>query len=82
MSDESVDAKYSVNSFIFITRKYDIKKETAIKALEEMKSEFTLDEYLDRLILLDKIDVGNNQSENNHTVSEAELEKEMGKWFK
>jgi hypothetical protein len=37
---------------------------------------------IERLILLDKVERGNDQSENAQTVTEVELENEMKKWFK
>jgi hypothetical protein len=37
---------------------------------------------MDKLILLDKIERGNQQSERNEVFSEEELETEMQKWFR
>ncbi len=43
---------------------------------------FTLDELMDRVILIDKIERGNEQSEKGETLSEQEVEAEIQKWFK
>lgn len=52
------------------------------KSLEDMPEDFTLEELMDRLILLEKVEKGRSQSESNDVVSEVDLESEMAKWFK
>lgn len=52
------------------------------KSLEDMPEDFTLEELMDRLILLEKVETGRSQSESDDVVSEVDLEKEMAKWFK
>lgn len=42
----------------------------------------TIEDLIDKAILLDKIEKGNLQSEKGETLSEIELEIEMEKWFK
>ena len=58
-----------------------IKKQLTL-ALEQFPEQFSLEELIDKLILLDKIERGNIQSENNKVINEEELENEMQKWFK
>ena len=52
------------------------------KSIEDMPEDFTLEELMDRLILLEKVENGRSQSESDEVISEADLEKEMAKWFK
>jgi len=52
------------------------------ETLEQFPEEFTIDELIDKIIVLDKIERGNQQSERGETITEDELEKEMQKWFK
>ena len=59
-----------------------IKKNQLKETIESFPDEFTLEELVDKLILLDKIEKGNRDSIEGNTVSEAELEEEMKKWFK
>jgi hypothetical protein len=59
-----------------------IKKNQLKETIESFPDEFTLEELVDRLILLDKIEKGNQDSIDGNTFSEAELEEEMKKWFK
>lgn len=59
-----------------------ISKEKLKKSLEEMPEEFSIEELIDKAILLDKIERGNEQSIQNKVISEEQLEDEMKKWFK
>lgn len=56
---------------------------TTLKAyIDSFPEQFSIDELIEKLILVDKINKGNQQSENNKVLSEDELDKEMSKWFK
>lgn len=46
-----------------------------------MPEEFSIEELIDKAILLDKIERGNQQSIRNEIISEEQLEDEMKKWF-
>ncbi len=50
--------------------------------IEYFPEEFSLDELIERLILVEKIELGIQQSEKGETISESELNKEIEKWFK
>lgn len=50
--------------------------------IENFPDEFSLDELIERLLFIEKVEFGIQQSENGETISEAELENEIGKWFK
>lgn len=52
------------------------------ESIELLPESFTLDELMDRVILIDKIERGNEQSEKGETLSEQEVEAEIQKWFK
>lgn len=59
-----------------------IKKTQLKETIKSFPEEFTLEELVDKLILLDKIEKGNRDSIEENTLSEVELEEEMKKWFK
>ena len=59
-----------------------ITKDRLKEHLEDFPNEFSLDELIERLILVDKIERGIKQSENGETISETDLDKEIEKWFK
>ncbi len=58
-----------------------IKKQLK-ETLDNLPEEFSLEELMDKLILLDKIEKAETQSKNGEVLSEKELEREMEKWFK
>jgi len=49
--------------------------------LASFPEQFSIDELIERLILLEKIEKGKIQSENDEILSESELDKEVNKWF-
>ena len=58
-----------------------ITKTRLIEQLEHLPEEFTIDELIDKLILIEKIERGIKQSDNGEEISEQELDKEISKWF-
>jgi hypothetical protein len=59
-----------------------IKKAELQKQLESFPDEFSIDELVERLIIIEKVQRGIEQSNNNQVVSEEELEYRVRKWFK
>jgi len=59
-----------------------LTKENLKNQIDKLPEEFSLDELVERLILIEKINRGNSQSEKNEVISESELDKEIDKWFK
>ena len=51
------------------------------KQLKKLPEEFSLDEFVEQLILIQKIVKGLNDSKNNNVISEEDLDKEIEKWF-
>ncbi len=58
-----------------------ITKEKLKSTLTDFPEEFSIDELIERLILIEKIELGNQQSLNNEVISEEELDQEIEKWF-
>jgi len=59
-----------------------ITKTQLKQSIDNLPEKFTLDELMDKIILIDKIERGNDQSEKGETFSEEELDVELAKWFK
>lgn len=59
-----------------------ITKKQLTVTLEKLPEEFSIEDLIDKLILLDKIEKAEKESESGEKISEAELEKEIEKWFK
>jgi len=59
-----------------------ITKKQLKETIEKLPEEFSLEDLMDKLILLDKIEKAEKESERGETITEAELNKEIEKWFK
>ncbi len=57
-----------------------IKKEAILKALSEFPDEVSIDDLVDRLILIQKIESGIAQSEKGEVLSEKEARNRTGKF--
>lgn len=59
-----------------------LTREDVLKTIDDLPKQFSLDEIMDRLILLEKIDEGLLQSYNGETVSTDEAKAQLSKWLK
>ena len=50
--------------------------------IERFPEEFSIDDLVERLIIIEKIEKGNEQSLKGEVVSEQDLDIEVEKWFK
>ncbi|MFY7665632.1 hypothetical protein [Flavobacterium sp.] len=57
------------------------KKQLAV-TLDKLPEQFSIEDLIDRLILLDKIEKAERESEVGNTITETELDQELEKWFK
>jgi len=58
-----------------------LTKENIITAINALEYPLILDEILERIILLDKIDAGLEQSKNDEIISDVEIDRRMESWF-
>jgi hypothetical protein len=66
---------YRIKFFKMLTK--DLVKEQ----IESFPNQFSIDELFEKLIVIDKIEKGIEQSDNEDTISEEELDFEIKKWF-
>jgi hypothetical protein len=59
-----------------------LTKQKIIKSIESMPDNFSIDEVIDRIVLLQKIEIGLEQSEKEETYSNSEAKKKLKKWLK
>ena len=52
-----------------------------LKAVKQLPNEFSIDELVDRMILLEKVEMGISQSGKGQVISDDDLDKEIAKWF-
>ncbi|MBE7639788.1 MULTISPECIES: hypothetical protein [Salegentibacter] len=50
--------------------------------IEKLPETFSIDELVERLIFIEKVENGINQSKKGDVISEEQLDKEIEKWFK
>lgn len=58
-----------------------ITKTALKKHIEKFPEEFTVDELIERIIFIEKLEKRIKKSDENDTMSEKNLENEMNKWF-
>ena len=57
-------------------------KDKVIKSIADFPEEFSVDELIERLIFIEKVNTGVEQSKDGLVVSEDELNSEIAEWFK
>jgi hypothetical protein len=58
-----------------------LTKSQVKRQLEKLPEEFSLDELVEKLILIQKVERGLKDSQENKIISEEDLDKEIEKWF-
>ena len=58
-----------------------INKENLIKSINEMPETISIDDVLDRLLLIEKINIGIEQSKKSEVISDEELDKRIESWY-
>lgn len=58
-----------------------ISKEKLINQIQSFPSELSIDELIDKLVFIDKLEQRIKTSEKGETISEEEVKKEMNEWF-
>jgi len=59
-----------------------LTKDSVIKTISKFPEHFTLDELVDKLIFMDKVEKGLEQSLSNSVLSEEEVSNRLTKWLK
>jgi hypothetical protein len=59
-----------------------LTKTKLLKSIKDLPNQFTIEEIMDRIILLQKIDIGIEQSAKGQVLSTLEAKKKLKKWLK
>jgi predicted transcriptional regulator len=59
-----------------------MKKQSLVQVIKELPREFNLDDLMEKLVVLEKIEMGLNDVRNGRTVSHEKVKKEVKKWLK
>lgn len=58
-----------------------LTKEKIIESIERMPDNIEIDDLLERILLLEKIEKGIEQSENGLTIPDEDMEKRIESWL-
>ncbi len=58
-----------------------ITKEKLIETIKHLPEEFSIDEVIDRIFLLEKIETGLDQSKKGIVTRDEELDKKLPEWL-
>lgn len=59
-----------------------MQKSTIIHTLNKLPNNFNLDDFLEQLIVIEKIDEGMEEAKNGKTISHDKVKKMVAKWHK
>ncbi|MBI3518940.1 MAG: hypothetical protein HY062_06235 [Bacteroidetes bacterium] len=59
-----------------------ITKKQILISMKDLPESFSAEQIIDKIILLQKIDLGLEQSKSNKVVSESDARKKLKKWLK
>ena len=59
-----------------------LTKAAVIKTITGLPDHFSIDDLVDKMILLDKIEKGIQQADNGNVISDNELDKKIDEWLK
>lgn len=57
-------------------------KEKMLQAVEDLPSDATIEDAMEQLVFLAKVERGVRQADEGNTISHAEMQERMGKWLK
>lgn len=58
-----------------------LTKEKIISGIQKLPDSVTIDEVLDHIVLLEKIENGLDQADKGQVLTEEEMDEKINKWF-
>ena len=59
-----------------------MKKKSLVEVVNELPNEFDLDDLMEKLVVIEKIEMGLNDVRKGRTISHEKVKKEVRKWLK
>jgi hypothetical protein len=80
-SDKAVyDSSCGARNFVNWLKNKDMKRDKAIETMKEFPQEFELEELIERLVFVEKVEKGLQQIEKGKTVSHEKAKEISKKW--
>ena len=58
-----------------------LNKKKILDSINDLPDNFSADDVIDRIILLEKVETGLDQIEKGHVISDSYLDKKLSKWL-
>ncbi|HEX2618337.1 MAG TPA: hypothetical protein VHL57_12390 [Flavobacteriales bacterium] len=59
-----------------------LRKKTVLERIKDMPEQFTIDELLERMVVIQKVERGMRESQEGKTLGSAQARKRLAKWLK
>jgi len=59
-----------------------LTKEQVFSSIEKMPEQFSIDQLIDKLIFIDKVEIGLKQSESGNVNTKEQSKQKLSKWLK
>ena len=59
-----------------------LTKEQVFNSIEKMPEQFSIDQLIDKLIFIDKVEIGLKQSESGNVNTKEQSKQKLSKWLK
>lgn len=59
-----------------------LEKKKVLNSIKDLPDTFSIDEMIDRIVLLQKVDIGLEQSRNEQTLTMEDAKSKLGKWLR
>ena len=58
-----------------------LQRDKVLETIKQLPNTFSVDEVMDRIFLLEKIDIGLNQSRNNEIITDEARDSKLPEWL-
>lgn len=78
----SIDTCWLFSVFLQLKEKAMLTRNKVIQSVNNLPESFTIDELIDRLIFIEKVEQGLNQAEEGKVISHDDVKEIIEKWSK
>lgn len=59
-----------------------LEKKKVLNSIKDLPDTFSIDEMIDQIVLLQKVEIGLEQSRNGQTLTMEDAKSKLGKWLR